>query len=170
MCKIIWFTGLSGSGKTTLSNHLYKNLKKNKIKILQVDGDTFRKNKKYKDNFTKKTIIKNNLNIIKQIYKIRNNYDFILVSVISPILKTRLIAKKKFKENYFEIFVNCNLKTLKLRDTKGLYKKADLKRITNLIGYKSKIMYEKSSYKVLSINTSKLSISLSVRKILNKIK
>ena len=92
-------------------------------------------------------IIKNNLNIIKQIDKIKDNYDFVLVSVISPVLKTRLFAKKKFKENYFEIFMKCNLKTLKLRDTKGLYKKADLNIINNLIGYKSKLKYEKSNYK-----------------------
>ena len=40
-------------------------------------------------------IIKNNLNIIKQIDKIKDNYNFVLVSVISPVLKTRLFAKKK---------------------------------------------------------------------------
>ena len=58
----------------------------------------FRKNKKYKDNFSKETIIKNNLNIIEQIDKFKDNYDFILVSVISPILKTRLLAKKDLKK------------------------------------------------------------------------
>ncbi len=44
--KIIWFTGLSGSGKTTLSNYISKILKK-KFKTLKVDGDIFRKKKKY---------------------------------------------------------------------------------------------------------------------------
>ena len=51
MSKIIWFTGLSGSGKSTLSNSLFRILKRNKKKVFQVDGDTFRKNKNYKDNF-----------------------------------------------------------------------------------------------------------------------
>ena len=169
MSKIIWFTGLSGSGKSTLSNSLFRILKRNKKKVFQVDGDTFRKNKNYKDNFSKEMIIKNNLNIIKQIDKIKDNYNFVLVSVISPVLKTRLFAKKKFKENYFEIFMKCNLKTLKLRDTKGLYKKADLNIINNLIGYKSKIKYEKSNYKKITINTDKLNISNSTKKILKKI-
>jgi adenylylsulfate kinase len=169
MCKIIWFTGLSGSGKSTLSNSLFRNLLKNRKKAFQVDGDTFRKNKNYKDNFSKETIIKNNINIIKQVNKIKDKYDFILVSVISPILKTRLLAKKKFKKDYFEIFVKCNLKTLKLRDTKGLYKKADLNHISNLIGYKSKIKYEKSNYKKITINSDKLTILSSTKKILKKI-
>ena len=169
MSKIIWFTGLSGSGKSTLSNILFRNLLKNKKKVFQIDGDTFRKNKNYKDNFSKGTIIKNNINIIKQVNKIKDKYDFILVSVISPILKTRVIARKKFKKNYFEVFVKCNLKTLKLRDTKGLYRKADINQISNLIGYKSKIKYEKSNYKKITINSDKLSILNSTKKILKKI-
>ena len=101
MSKIIWFTGLSGSGKSTLSNNIFRILKRNKKKVFQVDGDTFRKNKKYKDKFSKEKIIKNNLNIIEQIDKFKDKYDFILVSVISPILKTRLLAKKIIKKKYF---------------------------------------------------------------------
>ena len=63
--KIIWLTGLSGSGKSTLSNSLKIFLKKKGYKVLQVDGDNFRKSKNYKKNFTKKTIKINNINIIK---------------------------------------------------------------------------------------------------------
>ena len=65
--------------------------------------------------------------------------------------------------------MKCNLKTLKLRDTKGLYKKADLNIINNLIGYKSKLKYEKSNYKKITINTDKLNISNSTKKILKKL-
>ena len=121
--KIIWFTGLSGSGKSTLSNSLKTFLKKKRYKILQVDGDTFRKSKKYKNNFTKKTIKKNNIKIIKFVKSKMNNYDFILVSVISPLRITRQFAKFCFKDKYFEIYVFCSLKILKKRDTKGLYAK-----------------------------------------------
>ena len=149
--KIIWFTGLSGSGKSTLSNNLNTFLKRRKYKILQVDGDIFRKKEKYKNNFTKK--------IIK-----------ILVSAISPLRITRQYAKNLFTDNYFEIFVNCSIKILKKRDTKGLYAKADQKKIKNLIGYKSKIFYERSKYKVILINTGKMSVVKSREKILDKIK
>lgn len=167
--KVIWLTGMSGVGKTTLSHSLFKVLKKKLYRVIQVDGDHFRKIKAYKNNFTKKTIILNNINIINYINNIKNNYDYILVSAISPILKTRLIAKKVFKENYFEVYVHCNLKILRKRDTKGLYKKADLKIINNLVGYKSKINYEKSNFKNISINTSKLKILECSKKILKQI-
>ena len=80
------------------------------------------------------------------------------MSVISPLLKTRLEAKKKFGKNYFEVYVKCSIKTLIKRDTKGLYKLAIQKKIKNLIGYNSKIVYEKSKYKKIIIDTEKNNI------------
>tara|TARA_Y100001970_G_scaffold262839_1_gene347601 strand:+ start:4434 stop:4949 length:516 start_codon:yes stop_codon:yes gene_type:complete len=167
--KVVWFTGLSGVGKSTISNELFKKLRKRKYKVLKIDGDVFRKKKKYKKKFTKKIIYKNNFEIIKKVKSIRNKYDYTLVSVISPLYKTRKYSKNLFKKLYYEIFLYCSLKTLKKRDTKGLYKKADMKIINNLIGYKSKISYEKSKYKVLKIKTDKYSIAKSVSKTLEYI-
>lgn len=162
--KILWFTGISGVGKTTLSNKIFSILKK-KFKCKKIDGDIFRKKNKVKNTFSKKNIIFNNLKIINYISRIKYKYDFILVSVISPLKSTRLKSKKKFNLNYFEIFVSCNLKTLEKRDTKGLYKKAK-KNLIKLIGYNSKIQYEKSSYKVIKINTSKVNIKDAAKKVL----
>mgnify|MGYP003950889563 CR=1 FL=1 len=153
--KIIWFTGLSGAGKTTLSENLSKKLKKLKYKVKKIDGDIFRKKKKNIKKFTKKNVVENNIQIINYIDEIKNNYQYIVVSVISPLIKTRSKAKKKFGKNYFEIYVKCSLSTLVKRDTKGLYKLANQKKVKNLIGYNSKITYEKSKYKKIIINTEK---------------
>ena len=158
--KIVWLTGLSGSGKTTLSNTIkIKLLKKNKYKILLIDGDIFRKKKDNKNKFTKKEIIQNNLRIIKYINQVIKVYDFIIVSVISPLKITRQKAKNLFGEKYCEIYVKCNLKTLVKRDTKGLYSLAKKKIIKNLIGFNSKIKYEMTNYNKLVVNTSKHSIN-----------
>ena len=149
--KIIWFTGLSGSGKTTLSNCIAKKLKKKLNK------------------FTKKSIIQNNLLIINYIIKRINKYQYILVSVISPLRKTRILARKKFGKNYFEVFTKCNLRELIKRDTKNLYDMAKQKKINNLIGYNSKIKYERTKYKKIIVNTAKEKITVSTNKILRKI-
>lgn len=155
--KIVWFTGLSGSGKSTLANEIKKKLlKKKKYKIIIIDGDIFRK--KNRNDFTKKNIIQNNLKIINYIKKIQDNYHFIIVSVISPLKNTRQKAKDIFKEKYYEIFLKCNIKTLVNRDTKGLYALAKKKVIKNLIGYNSRIKYQKSKYYKLILNTSKHSL------------
>jgi adenylylsulfate kinase-like enzyme len=164
LAKIIWLTGLSGAGKTTLSKKISEFLRYNKKKYLLVDGDTFRKkNKQF--SFSKKNIIKNNLQIIDYCKKNYNKYDYILVSVISPLKKTREYANKIFKTDYFEIYVFASIKTLLKRDTKGLYSLSKRGLINNLIGYNSKINYEKSSHKYLRINTNVLSLNQSLAKI-----
>ena len=167
--KIIWFTGLSGAGKTTLSLNLCKKLKKLKFKVKKIDGDIFRKKKVSVKKFTKKNIIENNIQIINYIDKVKGHYEFIIVSVISPLIRTRLLAKKRFGKNYYEIYVKCSVKVLVKRDTKGLYKLADQKIIKNLIGYNSKIIYEKSKYRKIIINTEKNNIENCINIIENKI-
>ena len=167
--KVIWFTGLSGAGKSTLSNALEKYLTKLKFKILCIDGDKFRKKTKNKNNFTRENIFKNNYLIINYILKKQDNYDYLLVSVISPLKKTRNRAKKVFSAKYFEVFVKCNIKELKRRDTKGLYRLADEKKIKDLIGYKSKIKYEISNYEIITVDTFKMNLKNSITKIVKKI-
>ena len=165
MAKIIWLTGLSGAGKTTLSKKINSFLKYNK-KCLIIDGDTFRKkNKQF--SFTKKNIFKNNLQIIDYCKKNFNKYDYIIVSVISPLKKIRLYANRIFKKNYFEIYVFASIKTLIRRDTKGLYDLSKKGLINNLIGHRSKINYEKSDHKHLRINTNILSLENSLTRILS---
>ena len=124
--------------------------------------------KKNNKSFDKAEIV-NNLLIIKYIDKIKNNYDFIIVSVISPLKKTRNIAKKLFGKDYFEVFTKCNLKTLINRDTKKLYEKAKKNIIKNLIGFNSKIKYERTNYKKIVVNTANETIKESSKKILKKI-
>ncbi len=166
--KIIWFTGLSGSGKTTLSNYIAKKLIKKKFKIKKIDGDLFRKKNKI-NKFTKFSIIKNNQLIIEYLDKEKNRYDYLIVSVISPLKKTRTLAFKKFKSKYFEVYTKCNIKELINRDPKKLYLKAKNKIIKNLIGFNSKIKYEHTSYKKIVVNTANETIKQSANKILHKI-
>ena len=167
MAKIIWLTGLSGAGKTTLCKKIKLHLKNQKC--LVVDGDIFRKKSK-QFSFSKKNIIKNNLKIINYCKKNFDKFEYILVSVISPLKKTRKYAYRIFKENYFEIHVFASKKTLVKRDTKGLYNLYKKGLINNLVGFNSKINYEKSEHKNLRINTNILNIKQSVSKIAKYIK
>ena len=169
MTKILWFTGLSGAGKSTLSKILGIKLSKLSFKVKIIDGDIFRTKNKNKNNFSKNNILKNNLLIIDYIKKIQKKYDFILVSVISPLLITRNIARTKFGLNYFEIYVKCKIKTLEKRDTKQLYSRAKKNIIKNLIGYNSNIKYEVSKYKKIIIDTDKLSKFKSINLIMKKV-
>jgi len=169
MTKILWFTGLSGAGKSTLSKILGIKLSKLSFKVKIIDGDIFRKKNKNKNNFSKTNILKNNHSLINYIKKIQKKYDFILVSVISPLLITRNLARIKFGLNYFEIYVKCKIKTLEKRDTKQLYARAKKNKNKNLIGYNSNIKYEVSKYKKIIIDKDKLTKFKSINLIIKKI-
>jgi len=167
--KIIWFTGLSGSGKTTLAKKLSKILVKsykiNNKEIKIIDGDRFRKKNRTKKIFSKKNIIKNNFSIIRHIGKIEKKYTYVIVAVISPLAKTRNYAKNFFKKKYCEVYLTCKIETLKKRDPKGLYKK-----VKNMIGVDSKIKYEKTNYKKITINTDMHSKDKALKILLKKLK
>jgi adenylylsulfate kinase-like enzyme len=169
IAKIVWLTGLSGSGKSTILKKLYRILKNRKLRVKKIDGDFFRIKNKNENSFTENNIAKNNTSVIKYIKKIKKNYDVILVALISPLQKIRKFARKTFNKNYYEIYVHCSINTLKKRDTKGLYYKADKGLIDNLIGYNSSIKYQKSLYSVVNINTDTKNVSESINIICKKI-
>jgi adenylylsulfate kinase-like enzyme len=169
MTKILWFTGLSGAGKTTLAKTL-DNILKKKYKTILIDGDKFRKKTKTINKFTSTNIIKNNLSIIKYIETIKNNYDYVLVAVIAPLIKTRSYAKKTFGKTYYEIHTFCRLETLIKRDTKNLYKKAENKILNDLIGFNSTIKYQKSRYKTVKVDTDKYNLKQSIKIIKDQLK
>jgi len=162
---IIWFTGLSGSGKTTLSHRLKGKLEKAGFSVFQVDGDTFRKKKKIKNTFSRKEILENNYNIISYCQSLQKKYDFIIVSVISPLQETRQRAKEIFKKDYLEIFLYCPIEELLKRDPKKLYKRALAGEVKNLIGFSDQNPYEIPKKPNLMIDTSKDNIEESLRKI-----
>ncbi len=140
--KIIWLTGMSGAGKSFYAKYLYKILlsKENKIKLL--DGDTIRDNYDIPLGFSKNDIYKNNMYISKICKNEYQKYDFTIVSVISPYESVRKDIKKIFNNDICFIYVYADIKSLKKRDTKKLYSKADNKEITDLIGYSKLSKYE----------------------------
>jgi adenylylsulfate kinase-like enzyme len=76
------------------------------------------------------------------------------------------MARSLFEKNDFkEIFISTPLKVAEKRDPKGLYKKARQGKIPNFTGIDS--VYEKPINSDLEIDTSKISISEAVKKILN---
>ena len=163
--KILWFTGLSGAGKTTLANIISKKLKKKKFKVKKIDGDLFRKKNKIKK-FDKREITNNNFSIIRYVSEIQYKYDYVIVSVISPLRKTRAFAFKKFGKDYFEILTKCKLKTLIDRDTKGLYKKALAGELKNLIGVDPASPYEEPQKPDIIVDTSCESVRESSEKLI----
>ena len=102
---VFWFTGLSGSGKSTLAQGLFNSLIKEGFKVLILDGDDLRNQVHRHLGFTPEDIRKNNELIVGLCEKKRNEYDFILVPIISPYRDSRANARFKLAPDFNEIYI-----------------------------------------------------------------
>jgi adenylylsulfate kinase len=163
--KIFWCTGMSGAGKTTLASHAKIELKNNDFKVLIIDGDVVRKKYDVQLGFNRADVEKNNLNIVEICQNERGKYDCIIVPIISPIDTVRCSVRKLLSPDFHLIYLYANLASLRGRDPKGLYKKADQGIIKDLIGYSSSNLYDDPKNFDLKIDTSTESDLLSSKNI-----
>jgi len=152
--KIVWFTGMSGAGKSYYSKFMEEKLNKYNKTVNLIDGDIIRDKYKIKVGFDYNEICDNNRNIAKLCDKEYKKYDITIVSVISPYELIRQEIKNIFEDDFLLIYVYSDINSLKDRDTKGLYRKADMGLIDNLIGYSKKSVYEPPVNPDLTLDTS----------------
>jgi adenylyl-sulfate kinase len=155
--RTIWLTGLSGAGKTTLAKYLRYNFSLNTVII---DGDELRKTINADLGFTTEDRDKN-ITRAAQICKMLNDggHD-VIACIMSPLEKQRRQAKQIIgEENFFLVYVSCDIDTLKARDTKGLYKKYELGEIKNMVGID--LPYEVPDNSNVVVNTAAFSLEKS---------
>lgn len=164
---VLWFSGLSGSGKTTIANELKKKIENRGYTARVFDGDDIRNSEHKHLGFTREDIEENNRLIVQLCLKNIDNYDFILVPIISPFLKSREMARKILGGSFIEIYTGASLEECMRRDVKGLYKKALRGEIENFIGLSKDVPYEVPRAPEIILDTEKETISESVDRILS---
>ena len=164
--QVLWMTGLSGSGKSTIANELEKILYSQGKKTYILDGDNIRHGLNKDLGFTDKDRVEN-IRRVAEVAKLMCDAGLIVITAfISPFRLEREMARSLFENNDFkEIYISTPLKITEKRDPKGLYKKARQGKIPNFTGIDS--IYEKPINPELEIDTSKVSLSKAVKKILN---
>ena len=162
----LWFTGLSGSGKSTIANEVEKELFHQNKHTYILDGDNIRHGLNNDLGFSYNDRSEN-IRRIAEVAKLFVDAGLIvLVSFISPFQKDRELAKKIIgQEDFIEIFVDASFQECAKRDPKGLYKKALNGEIKNFTGLDSP--YEKPENPDIYINSSKITIRESTKKILD---
>jgi bifunctional enzyme CysN/CysC len=163
--QVLWLTGLSGSGKSTIANALEKQLYAEGKKTYVLDGDNIRHGLNKDLGFADKDRVEN-IRRVAEVSKLMCDAGLIVITAfISPFRTEREMARSLFQSDEFkEIFISTPLKIAEQRDPKGLYKKARSGEIPNFTGINSP--YEKPIKPELTIDTSKISITQSVKKIL----
>ncbi len=164
--QVLWMTGLSGSGKSTIANELEKILYSQGKKTYILDGDNIRHGLNKDLGFTDKDRVEN-IRRVAEVAKLMCDAGLIVITAfISPFRLEREMARSLFEKNDFkEIYISTPLKVAEKRDPKGLYKKARQGKIPNFTGIDS--IYEKPINPELEIDTSKVSLSKAVKKILD---
>ena len=164
--QVLWMTGLSGSGKSTIANEVEKILYSQGKKTYILDGDNIRHGLNKDLGFTDKDRVEN-IRRVAEVAKLMCDAGLIVITAfISPFRLEREMARSLFEKNDFkEIYISTPLKIAEKRDPKGLYKKARQGKIPNFTGIDS--IYEKPTSPELEIDTSKVSLSKAVKKILN---
>ena len=163
--KVLWFTGLSGSGKSTITSGISKKLQESNYSVKILDGDEIRESVHVHLGFSPKDISENNKKISIICKELLQNYNYILVSIISPFRKLRRNAKKIIGKSFVEVYVKSNLKTLIKRDVKGLYTKALKGEIANFIGIDPMVPYEPPENPDIVLDTERDTVKESVQKL-----
>lgn len=164
--RCIWLTGLSGSGKSTVANALDATLHANGLKAFLLDGDNVRHGLN-KDLGMTEADRSENIRRVGEVAKLMVDAGLVVIcAFISPYKRDRQMVRSIFDHGKFmEVYLETPLAVCEERDPKGLYKKARAGVIKQFTGISDP--YEIPENPEVVIDTSKLSVSESVKKLLN---
>ena len=162
---MLWFTGLSGSGKSTVAIALERALQDRGLLCRILDGDNIRSGINANLGFSAEDR-RENIRRIAEVGKLFVDTGIITIAAfISPTEEIRQMAEHIIGQDDFkEIFVSTTLEVCEQRDVKGLYARARRGEIQNFTGISAP--FEAPEHPALSLDTSKLSIEESVKKLL----
>lgn len=166
---LIQLTGLSGAGKSTIALRTKHQLVNSGYAVEIIDGDEYRKSLCKDLGFSKEDRCENMRRLGFVGLKLVQFNVIVLIAAINPFEAVRTELKKK--SNVVKtVWVNCDLDTLRCRDTKGLYYRAFLpdhheQKIHNLSGVNDP--FEPPQDVDLIIDTNKSTEEASTDKLLN---
>lgn len=164
---IVQLCGLSGAGKTTLTSAVKERLNEYGVRVEIIDGDEYRKTFCRDLGFSKDDRLENIRRLALIASKFSAHGIVAIISAINPYQELRNELKATYT-NVQTVFIECPLKVLISRDTKGLYKRALLppghpEKITNLTGVNDP--FDVPANADLAINTSTSTYEESVQQL-----
>ena len=157
---LFWVTGLSGSGKTVIAEKIKKDVTKNYGPTILVSGDDLRKIFKFNKYTAKerKVLGKYYCNFAKFITNQNINLIFAVVSMTNL---TRNWNRKNIN-NYLEIYIKTNIKTIIKANKKKIYHK---KNSGDIVGINIKPELPKKADIVINNDFKKSTNILSIEQV-----
>ncbi|TLY06321.1 MAG: adenylyl-sulfate kinase [Thaumarchaeota archaeon] len=167
---VIWLTGLSASGKTTIALQLATKLRQHDFKVELLDGDAIRNELSADLGFSRQDRREQIRRVVYLCKLLSKNGITCIVSVISPYMDLRNLAREEIRKvsPFIEVFVKCSLESCIKRDPKGLYKKALSGEISNFTGLQDP--YEEPLSPDVMVNTDSETVEECVDKIISAVK
>ena len=124
VAPIVWLTGLSGAGKTTLGRALRDIFLDRGWKSELLDGDAVREAFGSDLGFSRQDRDRNVARLGFVASLLAKHGVTVIVAAVSPFREARAKVRALHGGPFIEVFVDCPLSVLEVRDTKGLYRKA----------------------------------------------
>jgi adenylylsulfate kinase len=165
---VVWFTGLSGAGKSTLAVEVEQKLHWRGYLSYRLDGDNVRQGLNSDLGFSAADRDENIRRVAEVAALFKDAGLIVLVAFISPFRRMREFARRRAgQESFLEVYCKADLETLRSRDVKGLYTRAQQRQIAEFTGISSP--YEEPVEPDLCIDTGKTSIETATRLVLEEI-
>jgi len=159
----LWFTGLSGAGKSTLARAVEGILLERGMRVEVLDGDEVRETLSSGLGFTREDRDTNIRRIGHVCHLLTRNDVVAIAAAISPYRAIRDENRKRIGR-FVEVYCECDLETLKKRDPKGLYAKAERGEIRNLTGVSDP--YEPPEKPEVVVHTGQENVNTSVQQVI----
>jgi len=133
---VIWLVGLSGSGKTTLGREMARQWRAAEANTVLLDGDEVREVFAHDRNNDAYTVAGRRINAerIAALCEMLDRQGINVVCCILSLFPDMRAANRHRFSRYFEIFMDADIEALTLRDTKGLYRAANVGTQRNVVG------------------------------------
>ena len=130
---IIWIIGLSGSGKTTLATEVIKQCRKDKKKVILLDGDEVRDLFQNDADHSLKGR-KVNADRICRLCKFLDSQNIDVVCAILSVFKESREWCRMNLSSYYEVYIETPMDILRKRDPKKIYSSYFQGEISNVAG------------------------------------
>ena len=130
---VIWITGLSGAGKTTVCDALRALLKPGLPELVVLDGDVVRAAFGHNLSHTEADRILQVQRLQAMARVLRAQGLVVIVGVLYN--NAELLAwNREELDDYYEVYLDASIETVKKRDPKGLYVKRMAGKIGDVVG------------------------------------
>jgi adenylylsulfate kinase len=160
---VVWFTGLPVSGKTSIANRVFELLKNKEFELERIDSHDVR-GMFPEVGFEREDRILHLKRVSFLVKMLEKNKVSVIASFVTPYKEARDVIRDMIDLNYIEVYVKTPLETCKIRDTRGVYERAERGEIRNFTGISD--TYDEPIDPDIILDTEQLSVEESARRVI----